>query len=164
MIHLKYYSNPRGLILLSKRALSTNSSSLVKIEDNHDLNLRRILMVNEKQRNSLGIDMIRDLQKSINSTDLEKFRVLVIASSNKTVFSSGHNLKEFTTKTGTQHHETVFNEFTNLCLSLKDLPIPTIAQVDGLAAAAGYQLAASCDLIVASEKSSFSTPGGKHCF
>lgn len=163
MIHLKHYSNPRGLILLSKRALSTNSSSLVKIEDNHELNLRRILMVNEKQRNSLGIELIRDLQKCINSTDLEKCRVLVIASSNKTVFSSGHNLKEFTT-TSSQHHETVFNEFTNLCLSLKDLPIPTIAQVDGLAAAAGYQLAASCDLIVASDKSSFSTPGGKHGF
>ncbi len=48
-----------------------------------------------------------------------------------------------------------------MCLSLQKLGIPTIAEVYGLAAAAGFQLAASCDLIVASSKASFSTPGVK---
>jgi enoyl-CoA hydratase/carnithine racemase len=70
-------------------------------------------------------------------------------------------LKEFTHQAGTEHHEKVFREFTHLCLSLQSLPIPTIAEVSGLAAAAGFQLASSCDLIVASSRASFSTPGVK---
>ena len=70
-------------------------------------------------------------------------------------------MKEFTQERGTKLHETVFTEFTQLCLSLHRLPIPTIAQISGLAAAAGFQLASSCDLIVASSNSSFSTPGVK---
>lgn len=118
-------------------------------------------MSNQKQRNSLGLEMIRNLQECVNQVDLTKCRVLVLSSSCSKVFSSGHNLKEFTKETGQNHHQQVFKEFTDLCLSLKNLPIPTIAEVQGLAAAAGYQLAASCDLIIASDKASFSTPGVK---
>ena len=66
-----------------------------------------------------------------------------------------------TTESGKDLHEKVFNEFTNLCLGLQNLPIPTIAEVQGLAAAAGCQLAASCDMIIASDKATFSTPGVK---
>lgn len=44
-----------------------------------------------------------------------------------------------------------------------DCPVPVIAKVDGLAAAAGCQLVAQCDLAVCSEKSSFSTPGYDAC-
>lgn len=73
----------------------------------------------------------------------------------------GHNLKEFTSDRGVEHHREVFDQFTKLCMSLKNLPVPTIAEVDGLAAAAGFQLASSCDLIVASDRASFSTPGVK---
>ena len=62
---------------------------------------------------------------------------------------------------GDQLHRQVFHEFTNLCLSLQNLSIPTVAEVYGLAAAAGFQLAMSCDLLVASSKASFSTPGVK---
>ena len=44
-------------------------------------------------------------------------------------------------------------------LSLQKLPVPVIAQVDGVAAAAGCQLVASCDIVIATETSMFSTPG-----
>lgn len=55
----------------------------------------------------------------------------------------------------------MIQEFTRLCFSLQQLPIPTIAQVSGLAAAAGLQLALSCDLLIASSQALFSTPGVK---
>lgn len=118
-------------------------------------------MSNQKQRNSLGIEMIEDLQKAINEIDYEKIRVLAISSSDPAIFSSGHNLKELTTENGTELHAKIFKKFTKLCLNLKNLPIPTIAEVAGLAAAAGLQLAASCDILIASNKASFSTPGVK---
>ncbi|RNA21170.1 enoyl- hydratase domain-containing mitochondrial [Brachionus plicatilis] len=149
---------------LASKAFSTvpTKSNLVKINDNFENKfLTKIIMDNQKQRNSLGIDMIRALRESIKQIDLSKCRVLVIGSSCPKVFSAGHNLKEFTHDKGQNLHKQVFNEFTDLCLTLKNLPVPTIAEVQGLAAAAGYQLAASCDLIVASNKASFSTPGVK---
>ena len=105
--------------------------------------------------------MIEDLQKAINEIDYEKIRVLAISSSDPAIFSSGHNLKELTTENGTELHAKIFKKFTKLCLNLKNLPIPTIAEVAGLAAAAGLQLAASCDILIASKKASFSTPGVK---
>lgn len=46
-------------------------------------------------------------------------------------------------------------------LTVKNSPVPTICAVNGIAAAAGFQLALACDLLIASEKSSFSTPGVK---
>lgn len=44
-------------------------------------------------------------------------------------------------------------------LGLQRLSVPVVAKVNGVAAAAGCQLVASCDIVIASETSSFSTPG-----
>ena len=101
---------------------------------------RRIVMCNEKQRNSLGLDMIRSIRSGVDSIDFDKCRVLIISSNQQKIFSAGHNLKEFTAENGAHLHRTVFEEFTALCLHLKNLPIPVIAEVQGLAAAAGCQL------------------------
>jgi enoyl-CoA hydratase/carnithine racemase len=149
------------------KSLRSYLSNLVRLENDAQLQSVRIRMCNEKQRNSLGIQMINELSQSLDKVaaslaSANAPRALIICSSNLGVFSSGHNLKEFNRQQSTQQdHEQVFTEFTRLCIKLKRLPIPTIAEVYGLAAAAGYQLAASCDLIVASSKASFSTPGVK---
>src|SRR5437867_9490219 len=45
--------------------------------------------------------------------------------------------------------------------AIRSLPKPVIAEVRGLATAAGCQLAATCDLVVAAEAASFATPGVK---
>lgn len=135
------------------------NSNFLQITDEHVF--RRVIMTNEKQRNSLGLDMIRSLQAAVDTINFDQCRVLVISSNNPKVFSAGHNLKELTTEKGAKLHEQVFGEFTDLCLSLRNLPVPVIAEVKGLAAAAGLQLAASCDLIIGSDKSSYSTPGVK---
>ena len=46
-------------------------------------------------------------------------------------------------------------------LRIKNFTVPTLCSINGIAAAAGFQLALACDMIVATEKSSFSTPGIK---
>lgn len=56
-------------------------------------------------------------------------------------------------------HKKVFDLSSKLMNAIIDSPVPIIAKVDGLAAAAGCQLVAQCDLAVCSEKSNFSTPG-----
>lgn len=74
------------------------------------------------------------------------------------MFSAGHDLKELAKHPNPQE---VFDEFTKLMLQLRRFPIPTLCAVNGIAAAAGFQLAMGCDILVSSEKSSFSCPGIK---
>lgn len=109
--------------------MRTNTTSLVQVTD--EAECRRIAMSNLKQRNSLGIDMIRALQAAVDSTNFERCRVLVLGSVDDKIFSAGHNLKELTTEKGAHLHQQVFGEFTQLCLALQKLPVPVIAEVKG---------------------------------
>lgn len=88
----------------------------------------------------------------------ENLRCIVI-SANGPVFSAGHNLKEFSADTGQSLHRQIFEKATELMLAIVQSPVPIIAKVDGLAAAAGCQLVASCDIVACTAKSTFSTPG-----
>uniref|UniRef100_M0RDR1 Enoyl-CoA hydratase domain-containing protein 3, mitochondrial n=1 Tax=Rattus norvegicus TaxID=10116 RepID=M0RDR1_RAT len=75
------------------------------------------------------------------------------------VFSSGHDLKELTGAQGRDYHTEVFQTCSEVMMLIQNHPVPIIAMVNGLATAAGCQLVASCDIAVASDKSSFATPG-----
>ncbi|XP_062415290.1 enoyl-CoA hydratase domain-containing protein 3, mitochondrial isoform X2 [Pungitius pungitius] len=75
------------------------------------------------------------------------------------VFSSGHDLKELTSAQGREYHTKVFHTCAEVMTLIQDIPVPVIAMVNGVATAAGCQLVASCDVAVATEKSTFATPG-----
>ncbi|KAG8576919.1 hypothetical protein GDO81_010021 [Engystomops pustulosus] len=120
---------------------------------------RKITLNNPQKRNALSLTMIQSLQKDIlHEVDDTNLRVIVIAA-NGPVFSSGHNLKEFTAAHGKSYHADVFNACVKLMTTIQTIPVPVIAQVNGLATAAGCQLVASCDIAIASDKSKFATPG-----
>lgn len=53
----------------------------------------------------------------------------------------------------------MFKICTDLMYSIIDCPVPVIAQINGLAAAAGCQLVAQCDIAICTDGSHFSTPG-----
>lgn len=89
----------------------------------------------------------------------EDMRCIVLSANGPSVFSAGHNLKELTSETGDKFHRRVFETATELMMEIRQSPVPIIAKVDGLAAAAGCQLIAACDLVVCTERSTFSTPG-----
>ena len=73
-------------------------------------------------------------------------------------FSAGHDLKELA---ASENPAAIFDECTNTLLKLKQLPIITLCAVNGVAAAAGLQMALTCDILLATQNSSFSTPGVK---
>lgn len=83
----------------------------------------------------------------------------IVLSAKGNVFSAGHNLKELTKETGSDQHKIIFSRCSDLMLSIIKSPVPIIAKVDGLATAAGCQLIATCDIVVCSDRSKFSTPG-----
>lgn len=121
--------------------------------------VRKITMNNPQKRNALSLSMLQSLQKDISyEVDDMNLRVIVIAAEGP-VFSSGHNLKEFTSAQGKAYHTEVFNACVKLMKTIQTIPVPVIAQVNGLATAAGCQLVASCDIAVASDRSKFATPG-----
>src|SRR4029079_8414944 len=84
----------------------------------------------------------------------------VILAANGAVFSAGHDLSELK-QSRIADHRHVFDVCTELMALIQAVPQPVIAEVQGIATAAGCQLVATCDLAVASEKSQFATPGVK---
>ncbi|XP_008401309.1 enoyl-CoA hydratase domain-containing protein 3, mitochondrial [Poecilia reticulata] len=121
--------------------------------------IRRIILNNPKKRNALSLSMLEALRENIlTDVDGEDLRVIIISAKGP-VFSSGHDLKELTSTQGPEYHTKVFQTCSEVMTLIQDLPIPVIAMVNGVATAAGCQLVASCDIAVATEKSTFATPG-----
>lgn len=110
------------------------------------------------QRNPLSLSMMQDLRDRLLEigTD-DQVRVVVIKGEGK-VFSSGHNLKEMTDRSLEDQRE-IFEVCTQMMQAVQQIPQPVIAQVHGVAAAAGCQLVATCDLAVAADSTLFLTPG-----
>ena len=120
----------------------------------------RLTLNDPATRNSLSSKMIEELLVALRGA---KARVIIIAA-NGPAFSSGHNLKEITSHRadaddGRSFFKTLFDSCAELMLAITDSPCPVIAEVDGLASAAGCQLVASCDLAIATDRSTFCTPG-----
>ena len=133
------------------------------IEDFKD-SILKITLNNPSQQNTLSLDFINDLKKIIDKADKnDEVKVIILSSSGK-VFSAGHNLKEIKSHRddkdqGLQFFTTLINSCSDLMIKIINNSKPIIAEVSGIATAAGCQLVASCDLAYASENSKFATPG-----
>ena len=120
--------------------------------------------LNNPPANALSIDVIAALHAAIDSTRGDpSVRVVIIGATGK-LFSAGHDLKEMTSHRadpdrGKAFFEQTFGFCSLLMQSIVDLPQPVIAEVDGIATAAGCQLVASCDLAVASDRARFGVNG-----
>lgn len=111
-----------------------------------------------EKRNALSLSLLRDLDEALRRIgDDASIRVVVLAAQGN-VFSSGHDLKEMVGRDEADY-QALFQQCSVTMRRLRQIPQPVIARVQGLATAAGCQLAASCDLIVASEQAAFATPG-----
>ena len=122
------------------------------------------LTLNNPPANVLSIALLERLHAALDEAAAERdIRVVVIAATGK-LFSAGHDLKEMTGRRSDADRGRAFFEKTmrlcaDLMLKIQRLPKPVIAEVDGLATAAGCQLVASCDLAICTDSSTFCTPG-----
>ena len=134
------------------------------IIENFKDSILRITLNNPSQQNTLSLQFINDLKKMIENADSsDEVKVIILSSSGK-VFSAGHNLKEIKSHRedkdqGLQFFTTLINSCSDLMLKIINNSKPVIAEVNGIATAAGCQLVASCDLAYASDSSKFATPG-----
>ena len=133
------------------------------IQDFKD-SILKITLNNPSQQNTLSLQFINDLKKIFENADSsDEVKVIILSSSGK-VFSAGHNLKEIKSHRedkdkGLHFFTTLINSCSDLMLKIINNSKPVIAEVKGIATAAGCQLVASCDLAYASEGSKFATPG-----
>ncbi len=113
-----------------------------------------------ERRNPLSLELMQELIRTLDQFASDpNVRVLILASTGK-VFSAGHDLSEMTGRTVADYRR-IFDVCTELMLKIQAIPQPVIAQVQGIATAAGCQLVATCDLAIASDQAQFATPGVK---
>ena len=118
-----------------------------------------ILTLNDpKKRNPLSKAMLEELSGRLREAETDPAVRAVILAHAGPVFSAGHNIRELV-GAKREEAEALFRLSSGLMEQIHALPKPVIAQVEGLASAAGCQLAATCDLIVAAETAAFQTPG-----
>jgi enoyl-CoA hydratase/carnithine racemase len=111
-----------------------------------------------ERRNALSLELMLDLIAALEEIGRDsEIRAVILAASGK-VFCSGHDLGQMEGGDINEYRR-IFDVCTRLMQTLQAIPQPVIAEVQGVATAAGCQLVATCDLAIASEEASFATPG-----
>ena len=112
------------------------------------------------RRNALSLGLMRELVDCLGRIGEDKqLRAVILAAAGK-VYSSGHDLAELVGK-DINDYRRIFDVCVDLMAKIQSIPQPVIAEVQGIATAAGCQLVATCDLAVAAEEAWFATPGVK---
>jgi len=112
------------------------------------------------RRNAFSLELMQELIACLDEIGSDRSKRAVILAAEGKVFSSGHDLSEMAGRDINDYRRT-FDVCTQLMEKIQSIPQPVIAQVQGMATAAGCQLVATCDMAIASDQASFATPGVK---
>jgi enoyl-CoA hydratase/carnithine racemase len=137
--------------------LTTDDPLLLRHDDGRGVTT---LTLNRPQAfNSLSEAMLDALQRELDAIAADpQVRVLVIAASGR-AFCAGHDLKEMRAAPSQAYYAQLFAQCGRMMMAIQRLPVPVIAQVHGIATAAGCQLVAMCDLAVAADDARFAVSG-----
>lgn len=134
------------------------------LEREQDGAVLRLTMQAPERLNALSDAMLAALQVEFHRLETDRsVRAVILAGSGK-AFCAGHDLKEMTQARqsadgGKAYFSDLFARCSRMMTTISRLPQPVIAEVKGLATAAGCQLVASCDLAVAAEGTKFGVNG-----
>lgn len=138
--------------------------SMILLHDISEDGVLRLTLNDVARRNALSEAMLTDLENAFADAGKNpKVRVVVLAA-NGPAFCAGHDLKEMTAGRrahdgGRAYFTKVMAQCSKVMQGIVTCPKPVIAEVTGIATAAGCQLVASCDLAIAADTAKFSTPG-----
>ena len=117
-----------------------------------------VSMNRPNKRNALSLDHMRELTSCFQEIGENREISVVILRGEGSAFCAGHDLSEMIGRDPAFYRH-IFDVCCELMETIQKIPQPVIAQVHATATAAGCQLAATCDLVVASEEARFATPG-----
>lgn len=133
------------------------AGTLVRLEG--DGPVRRLTLSHGAKYNVLSSAMIEALKLKLEEVAADPaIRVVVLAADGR-AFCAGHDLGEMGAEAGLEDLRALFAACSELMLTIQRMPQPVIARVQGVAAAAGCQLVAMCDLAVASSDARFAVSG-----
>lgn len=140
----------------------TKSNILRRDLDAHGI--LRLTMNDVARRNALSETMLATLREAFEEAGSGPAVRVIVLAANGPVFCAGHDLKEMTAgRAGNHGGKAYFAHVMSLCAGVMqgivNCPKSVIAEVTGVATAAGCQLVASCDLAIAEDTAQFSTPG-----
>jgi enoyl-CoA hydratase/carnithine racemase len=119
----------------------------------------RLTLNRPAARNALSVGLMDALREALDRAAADgECRIVVIAGAGP-AFCAGHDLREMRSNPNREAYERVFAQCSALMLQIVHLPKPVIAEVHGIATAAGCQLVATCDLAVAADNARLATPG-----
>jgi enoyl-CoA hydratase/carnithine racemase len=111
------------------------------------------------QYNALSEQMLAALHGALDALAADaSVRVVVLGGAGK-AFCAGHDLKQMKANRSLEYYQRLFDDCSRLMMRIQSLPQPVIARVHGVAAAAGCQLVAMCDLAVAADEARFAVSG-----
>lgn len=145
----------------SEAGLATDGALVREETEGH---VRRLTLSDVRRRNLLTIDMMTSLDAALErAAEDDDIRCVVIAGDGP-AFSAGHDLKAMTARYGDAdggraYFQALFDQCSELMYGIARNPRPIIAEVRTVAAAAGCQLVAACDMAVAAEGARFGTTG-----
>ena len=139
---------------------TTATAPIVLSEVDTDSRIATVTLNRPEKRNALSLALMGELIEVLRDLGSRKDVSVVILDAAGPVFSAGHDLSEMTGRTVEEYRE-IFDRCCELMELVQSIPQPVIAQVQGIATAAGCQLAATCDLVVAEDGARFGTPGVK---
>jgi enoyl-CoA hydratase/carnithine racemase len=119
----------------------------------------RLTMNRPAARNALSIGLMTAMIAAFDEAAADpETRIVVIAAAGP-AFCAGHDLRELRSDNRREVYQRIFAQCSELMMKIVHLPKPVIAEVHGIATAAGCQLVASCDLAIAAAEARFATPG-----
>src|ERR1035441_5078034 len=143
-----------------ERAACQGEGRLMNIQVVREGPIAIVTLDRPERRNALSLELMLDLIGALDEIARNpEIRAVILAASGK-VFCSGHDLGQMTGRDIGEYRR-IFDVCTELMRKLQSIPQPVIAEVQGIATAAGCQLVATCDLAIASEEAAFATPGVK---
>jgi len=134
-----------------------NDNDIITREDSNGIST---LTLNHPQKyNAMSSRMLDALESELTALRDDASIYVIIIAANGKAFSAGHDLQEIRSSEDQAFHQALFDKCGRIMVMINQLPQPVIAQVQGIATAAGCQLVANCDLAVASEDAQFAVSG-----
>ena len=139
--------------------MNTEAIEPVLLHDRDNRGVHRFTLNTPRSFNVLSEAMLAALQQGLDAVAADpQARVVVIGAAGK-AFCAGHDLKEMRARPDQAYYQALFARCTKVMLRIRQLEVPVLARVQGLATAAGCQLVAQCDLAVAAQEATFGVNG-----
>jgi enoyl-CoA hydratase/carnithine racemase len=132
--------------------------------DRSDDGIATVSLANPERRNALSLETLEEMLGVFETLGRDPAVRVVVLRALGPVFSSGHDLREMRCagdEADVAKFRAIFDTCVRMMTAIQTIPQPVIAEVAGIATAAGCQLVATCDLAIASTEAQFATPGVK---